>query len=318
MPDLNIAFIVFNRPLHTQKTFQSIREHRPEKLFIIADGPRRENINDSKNCELVRSVVEAVDWPCSVYRNYADTNMGLKKRVSSGLDWVFSQVEDAIILEDDCLAHADFYHFCTVLLDKYRNDNRIFAITGDNFQNGQQRGEGSYYFSKYPHCWGWATWRRAWEKYEGGILFWPKWKNSTGWEKINPNKNESDYWVNIFNEVYAGRLNSWAFPWMASVWQQGGLTITPNSNLVTNIGIGPDGTNTINENKTLEIPTSLIGFIKDAAIITQDCDADRYVFETIFDPPHIKETSNQISKNRQSILTRFLKWCARLECWQSY
>jgi hypothetical protein len=282
MPDLNIAFSVFNRPAHTQKTFQSIREQRPDKLFIIADGPRKENANDLKNCKLVRSLLDSVDWPCAIYKNYAETNMGLKNRVSSGLDWVFSQVEEAIILEDDCLANPDFFNFCSAMLKKYKDENRVFAITGNNFQNGHQRGEASYYFSKYPHCWGWATWRRAWEKYEGQIPFWPEWKHSPEWKSMNTNDKEEIFWTSLFDKVYEGRMNSWAFPWMASLWKHSGLTVTPGINLVTNIGHGPEATNTITIDKMAEIPSYRFNISAYPKEIKQDITADNYVLKNTF------------------------------------
>jgi hypothetical protein len=173
-----VAYIVFNRPAHTAKTFAVLREQRPQQLFIIADGPRPGHPTDAERCAQVRKVVENVDWPCDVRREYASTNLGLQRRVSSGLDWVFSQVDRAIVLEDDCVAHSDFFTFCDTLLERYAEDERVAVVTGNNFQNGRQRGEGSYYFSKYNHCWGWATWRRAWRHYRDDLPFWPEWRES--------------------------------------------------------------------------------------------------------------------------------------------
>src|SRR5262249_2982569 len=132
-----IAYIVFNRPHHTQRTFSTIRAQRPEKLFVIADGPRVENTADAERCRKVRAIIDQVDWPCEVYRDYAEMNLGLKRRVSSGLDWVFGHVDRAIVLEDDCLPHPDFFVFCENLLQRYLDDDRIWALTGNNFQHGR-------------------------------------------------------------------------------------------------------------------------------------------------------------------------------------
>lgn len=148
-----VAIIVFNRPDHTRQSFSVVREQQRSRLFVIADGPRPGHPTDEERCAEVRDIVADVDWPCAVQREYADSNLGLKQRVSSGLDWVFSEVDRAIVLEDDCVPHADFFMFCDALLDRYAEDERVAAVTGDNFQEGNKRGEASYYFSKYNHVW---------------------------------------------------------------------------------------------------------------------------------------------------------------------
>ena len=274
-----IAFIVFNRPQLTEKTFSVLRDQRPTELFIIADGPRPEHPMDIERCAAVRAVVENVDWPCKVHRKYAESNLGLKKNVSSGLDWVFAQVERAIVLEDDCLAHPDFFRFCDELLDRYANDERVSVITGNNFQNGMTRGMASYYFSKYNHCWGWATWRRSWECYDGNLSFWPEWKKSTSWMSWMPEVLERNYWKNIFNEVQMGKINSWAYPWTGSVWYRGGLTATPNVNLVSNIGFGADATHTVStQSYSNSLEAVALGEITHADLVRQDLGADQYVF----------------------------------------
>lgn len=138
-----IAYIAFNRPEHTRKTIQVVREQRPSQLFIIADGPRPGHPTDVDRCAEVRTIMDQVDWPCEVQHNYAEVNLGLKCRVSSGLDWVFSQVDRAIVLEDDCVPHPDFF-FCDGLLERYADDDRVSVIAGNNFQHGRRRGDGSY------------------------------------------------------------------------------------------------------------------------------------------------------------------------------
>ena len=166
MADLSIAYIIFNRPKHTRETFAAIRAQRPTKLFIIADGPRLSLPSDSERCQAVRQIVQDIDWPCEVHRNYAEQNMGLKKRISTGLNWVFSNVETAVILEDDCLPHPSFFRYCQQLLEHYRKDERIWCISGDNFQDGQWHGNGSYYFA----C-SFKIKEKLWYKFEKKFLF---------------------------------------------------------------------------------------------------------------------------------------------------
>lgn len=283
MTQTPIAYIVFNRPQHTEKTFEVLRAQRPARLFIIADGPRPGHPADADRCAAVREIVARVDWPCAVHRDYADSNLGLKRRVSSGLDWVFGQVERAIVLEDDCVAHPDFFEFCDALLERYAEDERVSVITGNNFQNGRKRGEASYYFSKFSHCWGWATWRRAWRHYQGDVPFWPEWSQSADWRDKTPDAMERLYWRRIFRRVQAGQIDSWAYPWTASVWYHGGLTATPNVNLVSNIGFGEDATHTRSiRSASAELPARPLGLLTHPDSVQRDEAADKYAFDHHF------------------------------------
>lgn len=277
-----IVFIVFNRPRHTERTFRAIRQRRPSQLFIVADGPRVGHPTDAFRCAEVRAIVQNIDWPCEVHRDYADYNLGLKRRVSSGLDWVFGQVESAIVLEDDCLPHPDFFTFCDAMLQRYAADKRVWVVTGNNFQDGKRRGEASYYFSRYNHCWGWASWQRAWRHYQGDLPFWTEWRRSADWRRKIPDVVERRYWSRIFDRVCAGVVDSWAYPWTASVWYYGGLTATPNVNLVTNIGFDPEGTNFKQRDATAELAAQPLGILSHPSLVAHDACADRYVFDHHF------------------------------------
>lgn len=246
-----VVFFIFNRPKLTRQTFDAIRQARPAKLYVIADGPRDTHPDDFDKCTKARDVTERVDWPCEVIRISSELNLGLKERVSGGLNQVFEREEKAIILEDDCLAHPHFFRFCDQLLSRFEKNPSIWTIGGSNFLNGNLPLSSSYYLSRYNHCWGWATWKRAWKEYDGEISFWPEWRMSDRWKRLLPDKIERDYWEKIFDSVYRKEVNSWAYPWTASVWYQGGLTVTPAVNLVTNIGFGEESTHTSNPKKSL-------------------------------------------------------------------
>lgn len=282
MGNTPIAYIVFNRPRHTRETFNAIRASKPPQLFIIADGPRFQHQNDVELCLEVRRIVEAVDWPCEVHRNYSDHNMGCKNRVISGLNWVFDNVERAIILEDDVLPHPDFFCFCDELLDRYKNDESVACITGNNFQNGQRRGDASYYFSRYNHVWGWATWRRYWKKNDSSLSFWPEWKKTSDWYQKIPNSIERNYWEQIFDKMYNNEIDTWDYQWAASIWYQGGLTATPNVNLITNIGFGPDATHTVETEDREWLPVHSLGALAHPDKVIHNLNADRYTFDHHF------------------------------------
>lgn len=298
-----VAYIVFNRPEITRQSFAVIREQRPKQLFIIADGPRESHESDLVKCAEVRDIVDNVDWDCEVHHNYAEQNMGLKNRVSSGLDWVFNQVEEAMILEDDCIAHPDFFSFCNALLERYREENKVAVITGNNFQQGRWRGEASYYFSKYNHCWGWATWRRSWQKYDGDLTFWPEWKTTDDYMAKLPSVSERRYWGQIFDKVKAKKIDSWAYPWTASVWHYGGLTASPNVNLVSNIGFGEDATHTKDKGSASSRISvdSLSHSLVHPNTVIQHLEADKYVFSKVF-----SRSWKSTLKNKFAVIYQYL------------
>jgi hypothetical protein len=241
-----IAFLVFNRPDTTQQVFDTIRQAQPPQLFVVADGPRGDRPEDAEKCGAVRKIIETVDWDCEVLTNYSDVNLGCKKRVSSGLDWVFEQVEEAIILEDDCLPELSFFPFCEELLERYRDDQRIMHISGDNFQFGKVRTEYSYYYSIYNHCWGWATWRRAWQHYDIEMKFIHHPNSQKQLKSLLHNTFAVNYWRKKFKKAHMNKVDSWAYRWTFSCWMNAGFSILPEVNLVKNIGFSQSGTHTTN------------------------------------------------------------------------
>lgn len=211
---------------------------------------------------------------------FREKNLGCKHAVSSAITWFFEQEERGIILEDDCLPHQDFFTFCEILLERYVSDHRVSVITGDNFQNGIQRGDGSYYFSRYNHVWGWASWRRAWQHYDGDLSFWPEWKHSESWVSEFSDRVERRYWEQIFDSMYCQQIDTWDYPWTASVWYYGGLTVMPKTNLVSNIGFGSDSTHTSNpDDPNANRQTSALGELAHSSSVLRDNDADRYTFD---------------------------------------
>ena len=295
-----IVFLIFRRPDLTAQVFETIRQAKPKKLLVVADGPR----NDSEVilCQQTRAVIESVDWDCEVLKNYADKNLGCRKRVSSGLDWVFAQVEEAIILEDDCLPHPSFFKYCQELLDYYREDERIWCISGDNFQDAQWRGDGSYYFSNYNHCWGWASWRRAWQKYDYDLSNWQKFRDNQYLKSILDSPLEIKYWHNTFETLYKlGQPNTWDYPWLCTCWQNSGLTILPNVNLVSNIGFRSDGTHVTGESKFANMTVEDIGEIRHPSFLVRDRTADEYTFDNHFGGKAMKNLNSPRIKFRKGL-----------------
>jgi len=243
-----VAFIVFNRPDVTARVLAAIRGAKPPLLLVIADGPRAERPGEAEKCAQVRGVVEAgVDWPCDVRRNYSDVNLGCGRRVSSGLDWVFSQVEEAIILEDDCLPDASFFSFCEELLERYRNNDGVAQISGCTYVGAQVHRSTSYLFSRYGPIWGWATWRRAWSRYDFSLSEWLHLRESETWRRAMWWRPERVMREDAYDKILNGRLDTWDYQWSLDKLRHGMLSVISCVNLVENIGFGPDATHTRRE-----------------------------------------------------------------------
>ncbi|HYP54082.1 MAG TPA: hypothetical protein VEQ42_11110 [Pyrinomonadaceae bacterium] len=280
-----VAFLIFNRPETTERVFAEIARARPAKLLVVADGPRASRPEEAELCRAARSVVERIDWDCELLTNFAETNLGCKNRVSSGITWVFNQVEEAIVLEDDCLPHPSFFPFCEELLERYRTDERVMSVSGDNFQFGRARSPHSYYFSCYPHIWGWASWRRAWRHYDVGMSAWPALRDTDWPLAVVGDKAAARYWREAFENVYAGRVDTWDYQWVFACWSRQGLAALPETNLVTNIGWGGEATHTGASVSPLgNIPAAEMGFpLRHPPHVSRHAEADRYTFERVFE-----------------------------------
>jgi hypothetical protein len=237
-----VAFLIFNRPDRTERVFAEIAKARPPKLLVVADGPRTSL--ERETCQAARAIIDRVDWDCEVLKNYADVNLGCKRRVSSGIDWVFEQVEEAIILEDDCLPHADFFPFCEEMLERFRDNERVAMVCGANFLHHQVPIADSYYFGHYGHIWGWATWRRAWQDYDVSMKSWAKVRSSEWLRELLNDKYAARHWKDAFDRTYHGQMDTWDYQWLFAWWVQRHLAVVSATNLISNIGYGDEATHT--------------------------------------------------------------------------
>lgn len=293
-----VAFIIFNRPDTTRRVFAEIARARPPKLLVIADGPRTNRLGEAERCAQTRAVIDGVDWDCEVLINFSDVNLGCKRRVSSGIDWVFEQVEEAIILEDDCLPDPTFFRFCQELLERYRHDQRIGLISGDNFQFGNRRNDDSYYFSKYVHIWGWASWRDRWaNSYDVTMARWPHIRDEARLVDMVGDAREASYWRNIFERVYRGEIDTWDYQWVFTNWVEGRMTILPSVNMVSNIGFDANAThNKASDLANLAVfPVSFP--LKHPVDVIKNIEADRFTFtdRKCFRVPLVKRVRNKLA-----------------------
>ena len=241
-----VLFLVFNRLEKTKKVFESIQQAKPPRLYIAADGARKHKEDEAEKVEAVRKyILENINWKCEVKTLFQDQNLGCKYACSGALNWFFENEEMGIILEDDTLPSQSFFWFCEILLNKYRDDLRVWHIAGNNFHFGWKRDENySYYFGGiYGSIWGWATWRSRWKYYDVEMKNYDEVAHKDYLENCYDGSDAVKRKIRDFNYIKKG-LDTWDFQWVYTRWINNGLTIVPIINLVKNLGFGDDGTHT--------------------------------------------------------------------------
>ena len=278
-----LLLIAWRRPYTLRQVIDAIRPVAVTRLFVACDGPNPDRPGEAEKVAATHAVIEhEIDWPCQIERLYSDVNQGCRLGVSRAIGWFFEHVDEGIILEDDCVPHVDFFPYCATLLERYRHDTRVWCISGNNFQNGQWRGDGSYYFSRYNHCWGWASWRRCWQHYDGNLSQGPALRDSGLMKTAFEDPVERNYWSRVWQRlVDKGKPDTWDYQWTFTCLANNGLTALPNRNLVTNIGFGEDATHTTGG--AIDTRTSEgIDPNQQPSFLLRNAAADRYTFYHVF------------------------------------
>ena len=250
--DVPVALMVFARPASLAKILDSVRTARPRLLFIVADGPRATHPQDTANCAAVRGVLDTVDWPCEIRRLESDQNMGCDHRIVSGLDWIFRQVDEAIVLEDDVIPHPSFFPWCAAMLQRYRSEPQIMHISGRNELQQWGTGDADHHLVRFGSAWGWATWARAW---------WAVDRSGTsrliltlraqaarselaplGLDPLLARQHEL-----LLDAIQVSPLRPWDTTWNLCRTIAGGICVVPPVNLMLNVGFGPGATHTVLE-----------------------------------------------------------------------
>jgi hypothetical protein len=302
-----LLLIAWRRPHTTKQVIDAIRVASPARMFIACDGPNPDRPGEVEKVSATRALIEReIDWPCQIEHLYSDTNQGCRLGVSRAISWFFQQVEEGIILEDDCVPHPDFFPYCAELLERYRHDERVWCVSGNNFQDGRWRGDGSYYFSHYTHIWGWASWRRCWRQYDSELSLWPDLKASGLLESVFDDPIEREYWSGIWNNlVLTGQPDTWDYQWLFTCWVQGGLTLLPNTNLVSNVGFGAEGTNCTDEREPTAFGEAALVPVRHPSFIMRDREADRYTFDHHFGGSGMREQMRLRARLRSRLKARF-------------
>lgn len=289
-----VLIIIFNRPDTTRRLIDALRSIKPSKIFIAADGPRTNKHGEDGLCKKTRTEALSIDWPCKIETLFRGENLGCKLAVSSAITWFFENVDEGIILEDDCIPNRSFFTFCELMLNKYRNNSDIMHINGTNFQFGVIRGNSSYYFSRCAQVWGWATWRRAWNKYDITMNDLDDFISNKQTDNLFHNKEISKYWNSLFKHIKKHNINTWDAQWVYSIMKNGGLTICPNINLIENIGFDSKSTHTKEIDTNTKQKTEEFKEIINPQTISPDIEADIYLYKIMYKKTIYAKIKNKI------------------------
>jgi hypothetical protein len=276
-----VLFLVFNRLDTTKQVFEAIREAKPPRLYIAADGARETKEGEKEKIQTVRDfILNNIDWDCEVKTLFRENNLGCKMAVSGAIDWFFENEEQGIILEDDCLPSQSFFWYCEELLNKYKDDMRVGQIGANNFQNGIKRGEADYYFSVFSHIWGWASWANRWEKYDVNLS---TINNTEFIDKLFKNNKHSSYWIDVFKKMKNQEIDTWDYQWTLTLWSNKQLSISPNINLISNIGFGAEATHTTSaESEFSKLQAYELVLKNHPKDIIRNYQADEYTSKMVF------------------------------------
>lgn len=311
-----VLLITFNRAENTRKVLEALKQVNPKYLFVFQDGAREGNAADKAKCAAVRSTFNQIDWECEVKTYYSEKNLGCGKGPSTGIKWFFENVEQGIVLEDDCVPNSDFFIFCETLLDKYKDDKRISYIGGTNYQDGIKRGNGSYYFSDGHHgTWGWASWRRTWNFFDYYLTDFENEQFSRITQKYFVGKRMKEYWTEIFKVVKQNRFNEscWDYQFYFGCWRQNMLAIIPQTNLVANIGDDIDANHTQGNGILLYRKTETILPVTHPTEVYQNQEADYYLHKKYVQPYEygwsgLKRLPQRLNKRLKALLKKEGSW----------
>lgn len=245
-----VLLMFHKRPEHTKQVFLQVRKARPPRIFLASDGPRQHIKGEAALCMRSRELIESmIDWPCEVHRLYREKNLGCRVAVSEGINWFFSNVKEGIILEDDTLPTESFFRFSESMLDRYRHDDRIMHVSGNNYQQFRVRGDGAYYASQFAHSWGWATWARSWQAYNPNLSTFEETWDALA-DSLGFSKERSNWWRHSLAATRDGKIDTWDFQWHYTIMKLRGICILPQVNLVRNIGVGTGATHFLKPTNT--------------------------------------------------------------------
>ena len=299
-----VAIFVFNRPDFTAQVLKAVAAAKPQRLYVVVDGPRHNHEDDAQKIQQVLKVIESVDWDCKVFVNQSETNLGLYERIVSGINWVFETESRAIFLEDDCVGTEDFFTFCAEMLEMYSADPRVGSVSGSYLGIKPPGAPNSYHFNSHTYIWGWATWARAWKDFAS---------REDAWGQLSDVQKNQIFRKSvpfIWQRLFWRRLvrtkafdENWDFQWVVTQWMNSRLSVEPNVNLVRNIGFGEGATHTKETEDILgKVPVGKLSFpLEHPASVNRDLAAMRSI-QTLFRMSNLTRNSPILSKFASKIV----------------
>ncbi len=275
-----VLLVTFNRPDTTIKVVESLRKAKVKKLYVFNDAPRKGNKKDVEARKEILKIVEMINWDCEIYTNFAHVNLGCGRGVSSAITWAFENEDRLIILEDDCVPAQPFFNYCDELLEKYKYDTRVWMISGNNYSEEKKVADFDYFFSRYGHIWGWATWKRSWEHFDLYMNQFPKYEKWERYFDISRDNKRARRGYERNKRLFQDKIrlqSAWAHQFGFAIGLNSGLRIVPRRNLVTNIG--EDGVHSNGKNSAHNKPVDCKYTIKkhpDFVLISNDYDDYHY------------------------------------------
>lgn len=244
-----VLILFFTRSEPLQQVFDAVRKHKPTKLYLFQDGPRKGRPDDLEKIQKCRQVVENIDWECEVHRHYSEENLGCDPAEYASVSWALETEESIIRLEDDNVPSESFFSMCDELLARYKNDKRVFMICGRNQLGKTDYNADSYFFSQVDSIWGFATWRDRWALLDPthGFLNDPyKVQNIV---RNAPNRYEIDRFLDICRQhrkqtLESGKVASYESAIRAAMLRNHMLAVVPRENLVRSAGVSEDAVHT--------------------------------------------------------------------------
>jgi len=295
-----VLLIIFKRLATTEKVFEAIRQVKPQKLYVAADGPRADKAGEAEKAQATRDIIKKVDWECEIKTLFQEQNLGCGVAPATAITWFFEHEQTGIILEDDCLPSQSFFWFCQELLEKYRHDTRIMQVSGVNPQQGWRRDpDYDYYFSEAGITWGWATWRRAWQLYNYNIPHFKEITDKKYIESFHLHREKVTWMINCLDDAYRQlpAVSWWDFQWEFTKFSQSGLSVVPNVTLVKNIGFDADATHTFDIIDYASSETAELAFpLKHPPFIIRDMLSDKRYYDKHLKNSILKKIKNRINK----------------------
>ena len=312
-----VLFIAFKRYEESKAVMEGIRAAKPPRLYFASDGAR--NDKEAGDVQRVRDLVKLVDWPCEVKTLFSPTNQTVKFGPPAAINWFFEHEEEGIILEDDCKPALTWFWFAQEMLERYRHDERIWIVMGNNLMPEWPARDGeSYYYSAhgYGAYWGWASWRRMWKKYDLHMKDWPALRDGGLLNGHFLDKSEAREALHLLESSWDGRIHSWDFQLDYGRIAHGGMNIIPNVNLIRNIGFGDGSTHTGShlDPRNKDVEGNMTFPLKHPQFMVCDKERDLEYFEKYIEPSTLRRFKNRLKKVLPKELDRAITpWLGRLQ-----